>query len=97
MSAGKYLHSTNGQYTLNMQGDGNLVVYTSAGKPVWASNTGGTGSQNFLAMQGDGNLVVYTSAGKPVWASDTGGTGSGSRLVLQNGGTSRNLHQRGER
>jgi hypothetical protein len=27
-----------------MQNDGNLVIYTSGGKPVWASNTAGSGS-----------------------------------------------------
>jgi len=63
---------------LAMQGDGNLVIYTSGGKPVWASNSAGTGSANFLAMQGDGNLVVYTSGGKPVWASKSAGSGGGT-------------------
>jgi hypothetical protein len=55
-----------------MQTDGNLVIYTSASKPVWASNTAGTGSGNNLNMQVDGNLVVYTSAANPVWASGAG-------------------------
>jgi surface antigen len=60
-----------------MQGDGNLVIYTSATKPVWASNTAGTGGGNHLVMQNDGNLVIYTSAGKPVWASNAVASGSG--------------------
>jgi surface antigen len=66
-----------GGTSVNMQSDGNLVIYTSAAKPVWASNTAGTGSGNHLVMQDDGNLVIYTSAGKPVWASNTAGGGSG--------------------
>ena len=78
MSAGKYLHSPSGQYTLVMQTDGNLVIYTSGGKPVWASNTNGTGNNNTLVMQTDGNLVIYTSGGKPVWASNTAGTVAGT-------------------
>jgi surface antigen len=85
MSAGKYLHSPSGQYKLNMQGDGNLVVYDNS-KPIWASNTAGTGSANYVAMQGDGNLVVYTSSGKAMWASNTAGTGSKNRLVMQDDG-----------
>ena len=36
--------SPNGQYRLQMQGDGNLVVYTQDDKFVWASMTFGTGS-----------------------------------------------------
>ena len=68
---------TGNNNTLVMQTDGNLVIYTSGGKPVWASNTAGTGSRNSLVMQDDGNLVVYTSSGKPVWASNTAGSGSG--------------------
>jgi len=32
-----------GPFRLNMQGDGNLVVYDSNNAPTWASNTCGTG------------------------------------------------------
>jgi hypothetical protein len=60
-----------GGTSVNLQGDGNLVIYTSAARPVWASDTAGTGSGNHLVMQDDGNLVIYASAGKPVWASNT--------------------------
>ena len=73
-----------GGTSVNMQGDGNLVIYTSAAKPVWASNTAGTGSGNHLVMQDDGNLVIYTSGGKPVWATNTVQTSpssSGQRAV----------------
>jgi len=80
--AGQDLVSPGGQYTLDMQTDGNLVVYGN-GCVIWASGTAGTGSGDYLAMQGDGNLVVYTSAGKPVWASNTAGTGSGNYLDMQ--------------
>lgn len=69
-----------------MQTDDNLVVYTSAGQPIRASNTAGTGSANYVAMQGDGNLVVYTSSGKPVLASNTTGTGSNNFLAMQDDG-----------
>jgi pseudomonalisin len=56
---------TAGNY-LTMQTDGNLVVYTSAGKAVWSSKTPGSGSADYLRIQDDGNVVVYTSAGAVV-------------------------------
>ncbi|HEY2370323.1 MAG TPA: lectin, partial [Polyangiaceae bacterium] len=58
-------------HTLAMQGDGNLVLYDAASKPVWASNTSGHVGAT-LAVQNDGNLVVY-QAGTPLWASNTSG------------------------
>lgn len=82
LQAGQNLVSPAGQYTLDMQTDGNLVVYGN-GCVIWASNTAGTGSHNHLIMQGDGNLVIYTSAGKPVWSSKTAGTGGQNYLDMQ--------------
>lgn len=57
---------TSGSY-LAMQGDGNLVIYTSANVATWASNTT-TGTANYvLKMQDDGNLVIY----KDLWETST--------------------------
>jgi subtilase family serine protease len=85
LKAGQSLVSPNGQYTLDMQTDGNLVVYGN-GCVIWNSGTEGTGTANYLTMQTDGNLVVYTSAGKAVWNSGTEGTGSANYLYMQNDG-----------
>lgn len=57
---------------VEMQGDGNLVQYTSSRRAVWASGTNGSGA-TYLRMQSDGNLVLYTSAGRAVWATGTDG------------------------
>ena len=57
---------------LVMQFDGNLVLYTAANAPVWA--TGTSGSNAFLVLQNDANMVLYSNpAGspKPVWATNT--------------------------
>jgi hypothetical protein len=51
------------------QSDGNLVVYDAQNRPLWASNTVGSGFT--LGYQGDGNLVVYNALIKPLWASGT--------------------------
>ncbi len=57
------------------QKDGNLVLYTTGGAPVWASNTDGKGKR--LVFQSDNNLVIYGTALSgsevPVWASSTNG------------------------
>jgi hypothetical protein len=56
--------------TLEMQGDGNLVMYCS-GVARWHTNTVGKGG--YAAMQGDGNFVLYDWYDRPVWASNTAG------------------------
>jgi hypothetical protein len=54
-----------------MQGDGNLVMYNAADRPVWASNTAGH-YDAFLVVQNDGNVVIY-DGGRPIWATGTAG------------------------
>lgn len=82
LASGKQLSSSNGTYRLVMQDDGNLVIY-SPNRPIWASNTRGSGADT-LVMQTDSNLVIY-APGRPVWAIGTVGAG-GKRLVMQNDG-----------
>ena len=72
--------SGNSTSTLNMQEDGNLVLYNSSGDVIWAcclgrttgsgtiKNTGGTAPFQ-LHLQDDGNLVVYDSTNMPMWDS----------------------------
>jgi LysM repeat protein len=83
------LTSSNGKYTLIMQGDGNLVLYTESNTPVWATRTQGSGAVR-ASLQDDGNLVLYTKEEErrfrrdvavAVWASQT--SGEKVRLVLQ--------------
>jgi hypothetical protein len=82
LTAGTTISSQNGAAVLQMQTDGNLVLYTAAGA-VWASATQGAG--NRAVMQTDGNLVVYNSNGQPLWDSHTGYAGS-SFLKIQDDG-----------
>ncbi len=60
---------TNGQAVdrLEMQFDGNLVLYTPGGRPIWSSGTVGR-ANSFLVMQNDGNAVIYFPQ-DPVWSS----------------------------
>jgi hypothetical protein len=76
--------SQNGQSTLVMQGDGNLVLFRSGGKTRWATGTSDhTVSQ--AIMQGDGNFVMYGPGGAYIW--DTGTDGHpGAYLIVQDDG-----------
>ena len=63
------LVSKNGKYEVEMQNDGNLVIYTGDRQAIWASGTAGKGTAPYkLAMQADGNLVIYGANGF-VWDS----------------------------
>ncbi len=52
-----------------LQKDGNLVVYTTAGRALWSSKTHGH-SGDHAHLQNDGNFVVYAGS-KALWASGT--------------------------
>jgi surface antigen len=70
LRAGESIVSPNGQFRLVMQGDGNLVLYTSA-RAMWSTATAGSGATRAV-LQGDGNLVLYSST-RAVWSSVTAG------------------------
>jgi hypothetical protein len=82
LSAGQYLQSTNGRYTLVMQTDGNLVVYavtSTSARPIWSTGQGGS----YVRMQMDGNLAVYRSNNTWHWTSGTGGRPYNMGFYLQ--------------
>jgi hypothetical protein len=80
LQSGQSLASNNGCFNFVMQGDGNLVLYTKNGMPMWDSKTTGQKGE-VLIMQGDGNLVIYAPGGIPVWNSQT--QGANARLIMQ--------------
>jgi surface antigen len=77
---GQAITSRNGEYTLILQQDHNLVLYGPKGA-LWATNrwTGG-----YVVMQSDGNFVGYDKWGIPSWATNTAGAGGNCALVVQN-------------
>jgi hypothetical protein len=78
------MRSTNGNFTLAMQGDGNLVLYDAMSRPIFATNTrSGAGAYSFV-LQSDGNLVLYAS-NVALWNSSTRGSGA-TALILQDDG-----------
>jgi len=80
------LTSKDGHYTLDMQGNGNLVYYvTGTAHALWASGTTGHPGA-YLTMLGNGNLVMYSVSGdKTLWSSKTSGHGP-ARLEAQANG-----------
>jgi serine/threonine protein kinase len=72
LTAGQTLVSCNDAYSLDMQGDGNLVLRTSSGTTVWATVTMNEDPLVVkAAMQGDGNFALYNKSGSGVWATGT--------------------------
>ena len=69
LNPGDELVSDNGEYTLVMQHDGDLVEYDASGVPVWSSHTNVPGSD--LEAQDDGNFVIYAPGHIAVWATGT--------------------------
>ena len=83
LAVGEGIASCDGQHTLILQTDGNLVLY-HGGAATWASGTNGAASPRRAVMQGDGNFVVYSATGA-LWSSRTDGHG-GARLLVQDDG-----------
>lgn len=77
----QYIKSADGRYTLTMQRDGNLVLY-SPSRALWQAGTGGNPLSR-LAVQPDGNMVVYDMNQRPLWWT---GTNQRDKLILQNDG-----------
>jgi hypothetical protein len=64
LSVGQSITSTNGEFALILQNDGNLVLYATGGSVSWVAlwNTGTAGKQVWRAvMQNDGNFVLYAA------------------------------------
>jgi hypothetical protein len=81
---GKKLFSADGRFRLDMQTDGNLVIYNvGTGNHVWGTKTSGSGA-NKAVMQRDGQFRLYNQAGEIKWSSYTGD--SGSYVKMQNDG-----------
>lgn len=74
MFNGDCMEAANGKTIFAFQTDGNLVVYNSAGTPLWSSRTYGKGG-NEADVQDDGNFVIYQDSVIPLWATNTSGHG----------------------
>lgn len=76
LKRGECITSTNGDYTLTLQHDGNLVHksrWEDGDHTNWNAGTNPHGVK--AIMQGDGNFVVYDKHHNDLWDSDTDGEG----------------------
>jgi hypothetical protein len=94
LGSGQSLTSNNNCYYIEMQGDGNLVIYSTPDrvprKPIWSSNTYNKSPYKpfRFMMQDDGNLVMYDTRNVVVWVSNSERKGSSPyHLVMQNDGS----------
>jgi hypothetical protein len=86
LGTNQFVASTNGQYQLVMQPDGNLVEFGPGNTVVFATGTNATTPVGSYAnMQSDGNFVVYSASNVAVYSSNTPGE-SGTSLTLLNNG-----------
>ena len=83
LASGDSLTSPNGQFTLTMQSNGNLVWRITGGRTLWTSRTSGH-SGAVAVMEGDGVLRVKDGS-DVLWSSSNSGT-SGDALSLQSNG-----------
>jgi hypothetical protein len=88
LKAGESFKSCSGEFSLDMQTDGNLVVYRSERSGSVARWSSGTAkSDGYVAvMQKDGNFVLYGRHSNPLWSSTTEGHSNVSELAVQDDG-----------
>jgi hypothetical protein len=81
LKPGDSLQSSNKQYELKFQNDGNIVLADKTdNKIIWASSKLSS-SPLKLVLQTDGNLVAYDTSNKPFWATQTSGKGIGPYVL----------------
>jgi peptidoglycan hydrolase-like protein with peptidoglycan-binding domain len=84
ITSGTQIASPDGQFVLQMQGDGNLVLRAPGNIPLGDTHTAGHDGTIAL-MQTDGNFVLTAPGNIPVWASGTDGH-PGTVLQVQDDG-----------
>ncbi|MBC7741556.1 MAG: hypothetical protein H7061_05135 [Bdellovibrionaceae bacterium] len=75
----------NASARIQLQEDGNLVVYDKNDSPLWATNTSSNckGGNCIAVFQADGNFVLYQN-NIPIWASNTIGSGYKLKISHEN-------------
>ena len=87
LASGGSLISPNGEYGLEMQSDGNLVIYSllnGGHTAIWQTKTESNSGARF-EFQIDNNMVIYAQNNSVLWTSETIGRGA-VRLRIQDDG-----------
>jgi len=84
LAPGESIKAENGEITLLMQRDGNLVLYCAGGTPVWHSNTWYWETESrSLVIKNTGDMKVVDKNQIERWSSNTEGNTEGVTLVAQ--------------
>ena len=94
LKTGEKLCSTNGDYRLDMQEDGNLVVYHKTFGATWASFTQFSGSVR-AKLEDDGNFKLWDLQNNLKFETKTSGKG-GAKIILLNDGRLQVLNEENE-
>lgn len=80
--------SASGAHYLVFQGDGNLVVYSASGQPLWALQEVGVDYRRTgrAVMQADGNFALYAADGAYLWSALTAEPDPAARLTISPAG-----------
>ncbi|MGD0065004.1 MAG: peptidoglycan-binding protein [Streptosporangiaceae bacterium] len=84
ITSGTQVASPDGEFVLQMQDDGNLVLRASGNVPLGDTHTEGNDGA-IAVMQTDGNFVIRAPGNVPVWSSGTAGD-TGTVLQVQDDG-----------
>ena len=80
LKEGNVITSKNNKLELNMQDDGNLVLYCGS-IAIWSSETSGDGAKKWATFQKDGNLAIRQDE-KIIYASNSY-NGGGEKFVVE--------------
>jgi hypothetical protein len=83
MDRGQWLRSSNG-YTLVMQYDGNLVLYSPGGSALWAS--GARSAARKVRFDGNGALSIQDGSGNWLWSVCNSYNSGANSFVIQTDG-----------
>jgi len=84
LAPGESITAENGEITLVMQTDGNLVLYCPGGFPVWHSNTWiRYWNYHQFIIKNTGEMIVADTSNRKKWSSFTEGNPNGVTLVAQ--------------
>ncbi len=84
ITSGTQIASPDGEFVLQMQDDGNLVLRAPGNVPLGDTHTEGNNGA-IAVMQTDGNFVIRAPGNVPVWSSGTAGH-TGTVLQVQDDG-----------
>lgn len=83
LQEGQYLQSSDGRFTLDMQTDGNLVLYGPAQTWLWGSATSRLSGVSYAALNSNGDLALFDSQGNQLWS--LGVSGASTATVQSDG------------